>query len=184
MKVPNEFKILITKKEIKESVRKISQEINTDFKDKEVLLIGILKGSFIFMADLIRNLNIANEIDFIELSSYGDRVKSSGEIDVIQGLKKDLKNKNVIIVEDIIDTGYTTSFLLDYLEEKRPHSIKLCALTSKSSRRKKEVHVDYLGFEIPNRFIVGYGLDYKEKYRNLPDIYYVEEIKEDSNFIP
>ncbi len=165
-----ELRILLAKEEIETAVRRLAAEIRGDYQDKYPLLVGILKGSFMFMADLIRQLDFPLEVEFVRLSSYGGRRKSSGRIKVVQGLHSPVKGRVVLVIEDIVDTGLTTSFLLDYLRKRKPTSLKLCALTDKSSRRQVPVTIDYLGFTIPDKFIVGYGLDLDERFRNLPDI--------------
>ena len=165
---------LFTRQEIKATVSRLAAEIRTDYHDKHPLLIGILKGSFMFMADLIRLLDFPLEVEFIRLSSYGGGSQTSGKVEVVQGLGSPIKGRNVLVIEDIVDTGLTIAFLLDYLEKKKPASLKLCALTDKPSRRQTLVTIDYLGFTVPNKFLVGYGLDWDEKFRNLPDICFLE----------
>ena len=167
-------KVLITQDEIKQAVARLAAEIRQDYKGKEPLLVGILKGSFVFMADLIRQLELPVEVDFIKLSSYGAGRETSGKVKVVQGLKTPIKGKDVLVVEDIVDTGLTISFLLDYLRKKKPASLRLCALTDKPSRRQVPVTIDYLGFAVPDRFIVGYGIDWNEKFRYLPDICFID----------
>jgi len=135
----------------------------------------VLKGSFVFLSDLIRAVDIPLEIDFVRLSSYGAGTKSSGKVRVMQGLKTAIKGRHVLVIEDIVDTGLTISFLLDYLRRRRPASLKLCALFDKPSRRKVQVPVDYLGFSIEDYFVVGYGLDLDERFRYLPDLCVLEE---------
>jgi hypoxanthine phosphoribosyltransferase len=164
------LRIIFTKEEIEARVKTLAYNIRQDYKDKHPILIGILKGSFIFMADLSRSLDFPVEIEFVRLSSYGGDSKSSGEIRVVQGLKCPIRGRDVLVVEDIVDTGLTTSFLLDYLRKKMPASLKLCALTDKPARRRAPVTIDYLGFSVPDKFLVGYGLDLDEKFRNLPCI--------------
>ncbi len=168
-------KVLISRDEIDAAVSRLAQRINRDYRGKSPVLVAVLKGVFVFMADLVRRLDMPLEVEFVGLSSYGAGTQSSGKIDVTLGLGGDISGRDVIIIEDIIDSGLTTAFLLDYLEEKQPASVKICALTDKPSRRKKEVKIDYLGFSVPDRFLVGYGLDCNEKYRNLPDICFIEE---------
>jgi len=165
---------LFTKEEIEAAVRKLAAEIRQDYQDKYPLLICVLKGSFMFMADLIRHLDFPLEVEFIRLSSYGRGRESSGKIKVVQGLRSKVRGRDVLVVEDIVDTGLTTGFLLDYLRQKKPASLRLCALTDKPSRRQVPVTIDYLGFTVPNKFVVGYGLDWDEKFRNLPDICVLE----------
>jgi hypoxanthine phosphoribosyltransferase len=162
--------ILISRREIKATVKNLADEIAKDYRGKNPLLIGVLKGAFIFMADLIRLLDIPLEIDFIRLSSYGQGTESSGKIRVVQDISTQIEGRNALVVEDIVDTGYSLTFLLGYLKEKKPASLKLCVLADKPSRRQVPVPIDYLGFTVPNKFLVGYGLDWSDKYRNLPDI--------------
>ncbi len=162
--------ILFRREEIEATIKRLAAEIKKDYQGKHPLLIGILKGSFMFMADLIRLLNFPLEVEFIRLSSYGGSHESSGRIKVVQGLRSPVKGRDILVIEDIVDTGLTISFLLDYLWKRKPASLKLCALTDKPSRRQVPVTIDYLGFTVPNKFIVGYGLDWDEKFRNLPDI--------------
>jgi hypoxanthine phosphoribosyltransferase len=167
--------ILFTKQEIEATVKGLAAEISRDYQDKNPLLLGILKGSFIFMADLIRLLDFPLEVDFIRLSSYGRERESSGRVKVVQGLRSGVGGRDVLVIEDMVDTGLTTSFLLDYLRKKNPVSLRLCALTDKPSRRQVPVTIDYLGFTVPNKFLVGYGLDCNEEFRNLPDICVLED---------
>ena len=169
------LRVLISREEIEATIRKLASEIKEDYHDKHPLLIAILKGSFMFMADLIRFLNFPLEVEFIRLSSYGRSRESSGKIKVVQGLRCPIKGRHVLVVEDIVDTGLTTSFLLDYLQKRGPASLKVCALTDKPSRRQIPVTIDYLGFSIPDKFIVGYGIDWDEKFRYLPDICFLED---------
>ncbi len=171
--------ILFSREEIATTVSRLAGEIREDFQDKNPLFIGVLKGSFMFMADLVRRLNFPLEIEFIGLSSYGAGRESSGKIKVVRGLRSGVEGREVLVVEDIVDTGLTTSFLLDYLRKKKPASLKLCALTDKPSRRQVPVTIDYLGFTVPDKFIVGYGIDWNEKFRNLPDICFVEGREQD-----
>ena len=166
--------ILFRRQEIEATVRKLAAEIRRDYQGKHPLLIGILKGSFVFMADLIRLLDFPLEVEFIKLSSYGRGKESSGKVKVVQGLRSQVRGRDVLVVEDIVDTGLTVAFLLDYLRKKRPASVKLCALTDKPARHQIPITIDYLGFTVPDKFIVGYGIDWDEKFRNLPDICFVE----------
>jgi hypoxanthine phosphoribosyltransferase len=170
-----QLKILIGRDEIAKAIDRLASQIKKDYQGKQPLLIGVLKGSFMFMADLIRQLDLALELDFIGLSSYGAARESSGKVRVVQGVKTPIKGRDVLVVEDIVDTGITTSFLLDYLRKRKPASLKLCALTDKPSRRRVPVSIDYLGLSLPNKFVVGYGLDCDERFRNLPDIYALED---------
>jgi len=170
-----QLKILISRDDIAKAVDRLACEIQRDYQGKQPLLIGVLKGSFVFMADLIRQLDLPPELDFVRLSSYGSARESSGKVRVVQGVKTSIKGRDVLVVEDIVDTGITISFLLDYLKKKKPASLKLCTLTDKPSRHRVPVSINYLGFTVPNKFIVGYGLDYDERFRNLPDIYVIED---------
>jgi hypoxanthine phosphoribosyltransferase len=172
---PRQLKILISHKEIAEAVDRLAGEIERDYQGKQPLLIGVLKGSFVFMADLVRQIDLPLELDFVRLASYGAARESSGKVRLIQQPQMPTSNRDVLVVEDIVDTGITTTFLLDYLNKKKPASLKLCALTDKPSRRRVTVPIDYLGFTVPNKFVVGYGLDCDERYRNLPDIYAQED---------
>ena len=167
-------KILITREEIAKAVARLANQINWDYQGKKPLLIGILKGCFVFLADLIRQLDLPLEIDFVKLSSYGSGKETLGKVRVVQGLRKSVRGRDVLVIEDIVDTGITISFLLDYLREKKPASLKLCALTEKPSRRRVPVSIDYLGFVLPDKFVVGYGLDLDEKFRYLPEICTIE----------
>lgn len=162
--------VLVPQEEIKQTVSRLAAEMRIDYEGKEPLLICILKGSFVFMADLIRQLGLPAEVDFVKLSSYGAGKETTGKVKLVQGLNIPIEGKDVIVIEDIVDTGLTLSFLLDYLKKERPASLKLCALADKPSRRKIPLTIDYLGFSVPDKFIVGYGIDWNEKFRYLPDI--------------
>ncbi len=175
MSSQTKHQILFSRQEIAAAVGKLAAEIKRDYQDKNPLLIGILKGSFMFMADLVRLLGFPLEVEFIRLSSYGGGKESSGKIKVVQGLRSQVRDRDVLVIEDIVDTGLTTGFLLNYLRRKKPASLRLCALTGKPSRRQVPVAIDYLGFTVPDKFLVGYGLDLDEKFRNLPDICVVED---------
>ena len=167
-------RILFSRQEVETAVKRLATEIRKDYQDKNPLLIGILKGSFMFMADLIRLLDFPLEVEFIRLSSYGRGKESLGKVKVVQGLRSQVRGREVLVIEDIVDTGLSVAFLLDYLQKKKPASLRLCALTDKPSRRQTPVAIDYLGFTVPDKFLVGYGLDWDEKFRNLPDICFVE----------
>jgi hypoxanthine phosphoribosyltransferase len=169
------LRCLFPRAEIEDAVSRLAAEITRDYHDKNPLLLGVLKGSFIFMADLVRLLDFPLELEFIRLSSYGSGRQTSGRVKVVQGLRSAVKGRDVLVVEDIVDTGITIAFLLDYLKKKRPASLRLCSLTDKPSRRQVPVKIDYLGFTVPNKFLVGYGLDFDEAFRYLPDICFIEE---------
>jgi len=175
MTIPSKPVILITKDEIYREVFRLAKEISIDYDGKNPLLLGMLKGSFVFMADLVRLLEIPVEIEFVSLSSYGSAKVSSGKVMVVKGLRSPLEGRDILVVEDIVDTGLSISHLLGYLHKKKPASVKLCALLDKPARRKTKVHIDYLGITIPDRFVVGYGLDFDEKFRNLPDLCILED---------
>jgi hypoxanthine phosphoribosyltransferase len=166
---------LFTKDEIATTVSRLAAEISRDYRDKHPLLIAVLKGSFVFLADLIRQLDFPLEIEFVRLSSYGKGTESSGKVRMAPGAAPQIKGRYVLVIEDIIDTGLTAAFLLDHLRRKKPASLKLCSLTDKEARRRVMVNIDYKGLTVPDKFIVGYGIDCDERYRHLPDIYYVEQ---------
>ena len=170
-----QLRILISRDEISRAVAKLASEIERNYQDKQPLLIGVLKGSFMFTADLIRQLDLPLELEFIRLASYGSAKESAGRVKVVHGLQTPVKGRDVLVIEDIVDTGITTCFLLECLRKQKPASLKLCALIDKPSRHMVPVSIDYLGLTVPNEFIVGYGLDYDQRFRNLPDIYVVED---------
>lgn len=162
--------VLISEGQIAQKVKEIGERISNDYQGKEVLIIGILKGSFVFMADLIRHLTIPVTVDFMMFSSYGTDSETSGVVRIIKDLEQSIEGKHVIVVEDIVDTGLTLKYLLDNLNSRKLASLKICTLLDKPSRRRVEIKTDYNGFIIPDKFVVGYGLDYGEKFRNLADI--------------
>ena len=166
--------VLISRHDIRKTVERLATEINIDYYGKNPLLIGALKGAFIFLADLVRFLDISVELEFIQVSSYGSNTESSGNIELIRGLQTSVKGRDVLVIEDIIDSGHSLAFILDYLKKYEPLSLKLCTLLNKASRRKIEVPIDYVGLTVPDCFLVGYGLDWDEKYRCLPDICIIE----------
>jgi hypoxanthine phosphoribosyltransferase len=166
---------LLPRAEIESAVSRLAAEITRDYQDKRPVLIGILKGVFIFMADLVRHLDFPLEVEFVRLSSYGRGRQTSGRVKVVQGLSCPIQDRHILVVEDIVDTGITIAFLLDYLKKQKPASLRLCSLTDKPSRRRVPVTIDYLGLTVPDKFVVGYGLDFDEQYRNLPDICFLEE---------
>jgi len=172
---PDSLEVLITEEEVGRLVKRLAGEISEDFRDKYPLLLGILKGSFVFMADLVRLIEIPVEVDFIRLSSYGSAKVSSGKVRVVHGLNSEVKGRDVVIIDDIVDTGLATSFVIGYLHRRKPASVRVCALLDKPTRRKVDVPIDYLGVKIPDRFVVGYGLDCDERFRDLPDIRVVED---------
>ncbi len=168
------MKLLIAEKEVQRKVSRLAKKISRDFAGREVLLVGILKGAFIFMADLARRMTTPVKVDFVRLASYGAGTQSFGRVKVTKDLEISLRGKDVLIVEDIIDTGVTLNYLFHRLQARRPRSLKTVTLLDKPKRRKVDFQADYIGFTIGNHFVVGYGLDCNEKYRNLPEIYVVE----------
>ena len=168
------IKVLIDEKKIEERVIELSNAINRDFAGEPLIIVGILKGSFMFMSDLIKHLNMDTEVHFMKASSYGSGTQTSGLVQIKLDIDRDVFGKNVLIVEDIIDSGYTMNEVKKLLKGRGAKTLKLCSCLSKPSRREIDVEIEYLGFEIPDKFVVGYGLDYDEKYRNLPYIGYIE----------
>lgn len=167
--------VMISEAEIKERVRKLAEEIERDFNNEDIFMIVVLKGSFVFAADLIREMKSNVNVDFISVSSYSDQTETTGKVKLLKDLDEDITNRNVVVVEDIIDSGLTLHFLMDHLKMHKPKQIKICTLLDKPERRRINLPVDYVGFVIPDEFIVGYGIDYAQQYRNLPYIANVEE---------
>ena len=167
-------KVFIARDQIQDAVRRLAEEIRRDYQDTAPLLLSTLKGSFIFLADLIRVLDLPVEIAFMRLSSYGSGTVSSGQVEVIQELREDIRGREVLVIEDIIDSGRTASFLHTYLAARASASVRVCTLLDKPQRRQVHVPIDYRGFTIPDVFVVGYGLDWNEQYRHLPDICVLE----------
>ena len=168
--MPDVKEVLITSEEIEAKVREIGARITEDYSGEKPLLIGILRGAVVVMSDLMRNIDLRCELDFMDISSYGSGSSSSGVVRILKDLEEDITDRHVLIVEDIIDTGLTLSYLMRSLYARKPASLEICALLSKPSRRRADLDVKYLGFEVPDEFVVGYGLDYAGSYRNLPDI--------------
>lgn len=162
--------ILISKERINEMVEELGRKITEDYKDKELVIIGVLKGGFIFMADLIRKIDLPLQLDFISVTSYGATTQSTGVVRIIKDIDIDITGKYVILVEDIVDTGLTLAHLKELFATRGPASVKLCSAFDKPSRRKIDIKADYVGLEVPDEFIVGYGLDYAENYRNFPEV--------------
>ena len=162
--------ILVDEAALQARVAELGAEISADYRDRDLLLIGVLKGAIFFMADLMRQIDLPCEVDFMAISSYGAGVDSSGVVRILKDLDMPIENRNVVIVEDIVDSGLTLSYLLRNLEARHPASVEICALLTKPDRRENDVECRYVGFEIPNRFVIGYGLDFAERYRNLPYI--------------
>ena len=162
--------VLFSEEQLKNRVQEIARQITADYQGKEIMLISVLRGSFVFMADLCRAIDLPCTLDFMAVSSYGKGTKSSGQVQITKDLSEDITDRHIIVVEDILDSGNTLSYLLKILENRHPASIRLCTLLDKPERRVKPVQVHYSGFTIPDAVVVGYGLDYAEKYRNLPYI--------------
>jgi hypoxanthine phosphoribosyltransferase len=164
---------LLSREQIESIVKGLADHISKDYDQKEVVLVCILKGAFMFLSDLVRHLRMPLQVDFVRLASYGTEMKSSGRIEITKDVETPLEGKDVLIIEDIIDTGRTLLFLKERLSLANPRSIRVCALLDKKTRREVEIEGDYIGKEIEDIFIVGYGIDFNEAYRNLPEIYYV-----------
>ncbi len=162
--------ILVSKEEIRLAVSRIGRAITEDFRGESLIVIGILKGAFAFMADLIQAIDLPMEIDFMDVSSYGTSTTSSGEVRILKDLSTTVEGKSVLIVEDIVDTGLTLSYLTKVMESRGVKKVAIATLLTKPSRRERAVQVDYVGYEVADKFVVGYGIDYAEKYRNLPYI--------------
>ncbi len=168
-----EINVLINKSRLENRIEEMAKQIEKDYEGKDIVFIGILKGSVMFMTELAKNIKNNVEMDFMDVSSY-EGTESSGDVRINSDIRNSIKGKDVIIVEDIIDTGRTLTYLIEYLKQKNPNSLKIATMLSKPSRRIMELNVDYVGFSINDEFVVGYGLDYNEKYRNLPYIGYLE----------
>ena len=163
-------RVLFTEEALRARVGELAQQINRDLAGKEPVLISVLRGSFIFMADLVRAIELPCRVDFMAVSSYGSGTTSSGQVKITKDLSESIEGRDVLVVEDILDSGNTLSYLLQLLQARRPASIRLCTLLDKPSRRTKPIQADYVGFQVEDLFVVGYGLDYAERYRNLPYI--------------
>jgi hypoxanthine phosphoribosyltransferase len=164
------LKVLIRRAAIQKRVREVARQITKEFKGERVHLVGVLKGACIFLSDLVREISLETSIDFIAVSSYGKARQSSGQVRLLKDLDTSIQGLNVVLVEDILDTGLTLSYLLRIFRQRKPKALRVAALLDKPSRRVENVHADYVGFRIPDEFVVGYGLDYAERYRNLKDV--------------
>ena len=164
------LRVLLSEDEIREKVRELGGKITADYKNSNLMLVTVLKGAVVFLADLMRQIDVPAEIDFMVVSSYGSGVKSSGVMKIVKDLDVPLAGKDILIVEDILDSGLTLSYIKELLESRGPRSIRIATLLDKPSRRKVDLQADYIGFSVPDEFVIGYGLDYDEKYRNLPYI--------------
>ena len=163
-------KPLITQRQIEKRIQELGTKITADYEGKEIVMVCLLKGAYVFFADLVRNIHIPVEVDFMMVSTYGARASSSGVVKIISDLSSSIKGKDVLLVEDIVDSGLTLSYLYKTMKAKKPRSLKLCVLLDKVERRKYEIPIDYIGFTVPNKYVIGYGLDYQDRYRNLPYI--------------
>ena len=171
----NEFVPLLTEEKIQNRIKELAEQISLEYKSSVPVFIGVLNGSFLFMSDLIRYLNINCEIDFFKLSSYGDAKISSGNVTLLKELNCEVNDRDIIIVEDIVDTGLSIKYIEELFAEKRPNSMRVVSLLVKPGSLKYDVKIDYIGFKIPNKFVIGYGLDFAQKYRNLRGIYVLNE---------
>ena len=162
------LKVLLTEEQLKEKTKELAAKVSKDYRDKNVLIISVLKGAFIFAADFIRELDIMAEIDFMVTSSYGTSTKSSGVVQIIKDIQKDITGMDILIVEDILDSGLTLSYLKKLFLTRGANSVKVCTILNKPERRKADIEPDYVGYDVPDEFVVGYGLDFNEKYRQLP----------------
>ena len=168
--MPEAGAMLVTSEEIQDRVRELGARITEDYHGEDLLLVGILRGAVVFLSDLMRHLELSCEIDFMEVSSYGAETSTSGVVRILKDLEEDITGRHVLIIEDIIDTGLTLSYLTRILRARQPASLEICTLLSKPSRRQANIDVKYLGFEVPDEFVVGYGIDFAGRYRNLRDI--------------
>ncbi|MEE9403076.1 MAG: hypoxanthine phosphoribosyltransferase [Desulfobacteria bacterium] len=172
--MPEELLPVLSRAEIAQTVKSLARQISKDYAKKDLCIIGVLNGVFVFLADLVRELTIAVQVDFVRLASYGSGTVSSGNVQTTKEIELDVKDRDVLIVEDIVDSGLTIDFLLKYLEQFHPKSIKVCAFIDKTERRQVQVPIDYVGHVVDSGFLVGYGLDFDEKYRELPEIYHLK----------
>ncbi len=171
----DKISVLISEEKVEKKIQELAEQITRDYEGKQVHLICVLKGSIFFTCELAKRIPLPVTLDFMSVSSYGDATESSGRVRIVKDLDESIENKDVIVIEDIIDSGRTLSYLMDMLSARKPASLKLCTLLDKPERRVTDVSVDYIGFEIPDKFVVGYGLDYGQRYRNLPYIGVVED---------
>ncbi len=177
MSIPasSEIRQLLSAEKIQSRVTELAREISKDYAGRELVVIGILKGSWIFLADLVRRIDVPVIVDFMTVSSYGASTRTSGVVKIVMDLKCALEGRHVLLVEDILDSGLTMRFLIENLRARKPASLKVCVLMDKPARRRVEIKADYVGFEVPDRFVVGYGADVAERFRNLPYVGYIEE---------
>ena len=170
---------IVTQEQMRMRIRELGRQITMDYAVKELILVGVLKGAYAFYADLARAIRIPMRVDFLVVTSYAGKPKSSGKVKMVTDLTEDIAGRDVLLVEDIVDSGLTAQYLVKTLHKRKPKSIKICSLLSKPERREKNVSIDYVGFEIPNKYVVGYGLDYQQKYRNLPYLAVLDTVDDD-----
>lgn len=175
MILDRKLKLLFSKEEIREKVTELASRIGEDYADKDPVLVGVMKGSFVFVSDIVRELDAKAELDFIWTSSYGTKKFSSGEVKIMKDLDVSISGRDVLIIEDIVDTAVTVSFIVEHLKRRNPASLRLASLIDKRETRMVPIEVDYVGFQVERGFLVGYGLDYEQRFRGLPDIYVIEE---------
>lgn len=175
MELIKNSKVLVDEATLDAKVSELADRINNDFAGEKLIVVGVLKGSFMFMSDLLKKIKLETEVYFLKAESYGKGTETSGAVKITKDIECDIKGENVIVVEDIIDSGFTMREVFKLLKQREPKALKLCSCLSKPDRRECEIDIDYLGFEIPDKFVIGYGLDYAEKYRNLPYIGYIEQ---------
>lgn len=170
---------VVTQEQMRARIREMGKQISADYTGRDLVLVGVLKGAYAFYADLARAIRIPIRVDFIIVTSYGSKAKTSGKVKLVTELTESIKGKDVLLVEDIVDSGLTVQYLIKALAKKKPSSVKVCTLLSKPERRQVDVQIDYEGFKIPNQYVVGYGLDYQQKYRNLPYLAVLDKVDED-----
>ena len=170
------LKLIISESQIQEGVGRLAEQIQADYQNQPLLVVGVLHGSFVFLSDLIRRMDLPIQVDFVRVSSYGELAQSSGKVRLHHGVRTSVVGKNVLVVDDIVDTGLTVQFIRSYCENEGAAKVKICSLLDKPARRLTYVTVDYVGFEVPDQFLVGYGLDYNQQYRELRDIYSLEGV--------
>ena len=170
---------IVTQEQMRMRIRELGRQITMDYAGKDLILVGVLKGAYAFYADLARAIRIPMRVDFLVVASYAGKPKSSGKVKMVTDLTEDIAGRDVLLVEDIVDSGLTAQYLVKTLNKRKPRSIKICSLLSKLERREKTVFIDYVGFEIPNKYVVGYGLDYQQQYRNLPYLAVLDTVDDD-----
>jgi len=170
---------IVTQEQMRMRIRELGRQITADYAGKELILVGVLKGAYAFYADWARAIRLPMRVDFLVVTSYAGKPKSSGKVKMVTDLTEDIAGRDVLLVEDIVDSGLTAQYLVKTLNKRKPRSIKICSLLSKLERREKTVFIDYVGFEIPNKYVVGYGLDYQQQYRNLPYLAVLDTVGDD-----